>query len=131
MFRVDSPGGSYVASDTVWREVGLTSAAGKPVVVSMGTMAGSGGYFVACPADVIVAQPATITGSIGVFGGKAVVTGLMDKVGLSTGAVSRGAHARMFSTRVGFTDDERARIIAVARRRLRRSSSARSPTDAA
>jgi protease IV len=110
VFRVDSPGGSYVASDTVWREVGLTSAAGKPVVVSMGTMAGSGGYFVACPADVIVAQPATLTGSIGVFGGKAVVTELMDKVGLATGAVSRGAHARMFSTRVGFTDDERARL---------------------
>jgi protease IV len=110
VFRVDSPGGSYVASDTVWREVGLTSAAGKPVVVSMGTMAGSGGYFVACPADVIVAQPATLTGSIGVFGGKAVVTELMDKVGLATGAVSRGAHARMFSNRVGFTADERARI---------------------
>jgi protease-4 len=110
VFRVDSPGGSYVASDTVWREVGLTSQAGKPVVVSMGTMAGSGGYFIACPADVIVAQPATLTGSIGVFGGKAVVTGLMDKVGLSTGAVSRGAHARMFSPRVGFTDDERAKM---------------------
>jgi protease-4 len=108
VFRVDSPGGSYVASDTVWREVGLTSAAGKPVIVSMGTVAGSGGYFVACPADVIVAQPGTVTGSIGVFAGKAVVTGLMDKVGLSTGAVSRGAHARMFSPRADFTDDERA-----------------------
>lgn len=107
VFRVDSPGGSYVASDTVWREVGLTSQAGKPVVVSMGTLAGSGGYFVACPADVIVAQPTTLTGSIGVFGGKAVVTGLTDKVGLATGAVARGAHARMFSAQVGFTEDER------------------------
>jgi protease IV len=110
VFRVDSPGGSYVASDTVWREVGLTSAAGKPVVVSMGTMAGSGGYFVACPADVIVAQPSTYTGSIGVFGGKAVVSELMGKAGLTTGAVSRGAHARMFSTKLGFTEDERARM---------------------
>jgi protease-4 len=110
VFRVDSPGGSYVASDTVWREVALTRDAGKPVVVSMGTMAGSGGYFIACPADVIVAQAATLTGSIGVFGGKAVVTELMDKVGLATGAVSRGAHSRMFSPRVGFTDDERARL---------------------
>jgi protease IV len=110
VFRVDSPGGSYVASDTIWREVALTSDAGKPVVVSMGTMAGSGGYFVACPADVIVAQAATLTGSIGVYGGKAVVTGLMDKVGLTTGAVSRGARARMFSTRVGLTDDERAHM---------------------
>jgi protease-4 len=110
VFRVDSPGGSYVASDTIWREVGLTSAAGKPVVVSMGTMAGSGGYFVSIPADVIVAQPTTLTGSIGVFGGKLVVTELMEKVGLATGAVSRGARARMFSTRVGFSDDERGRI---------------------
>jgi protease-4 len=110
VFRVDSPGGSYVASDTVWREVGLTSAAGKPVVVSMGTMAGSGGYFVACPADAIVAQPSTYTGSIGVFGGKAVVSELMGKAGLTTGAVSRGAHARMFSTKLGFTEDERARM---------------------
>lgn len=110
VFRVDSPGGSYVASDTVWREVSLLRDAGKPIVVSMGTMAGSGGYFIACPADVIVAQPATLTGSIGVFGGKAVVTGLMDKVGLATGAVSRGAHARMFSPRVGFTDEEREQV---------------------
>jgi protease IV len=110
VFRVDSPGGSYVASDTVWREVGLTSAAGKPVVVSMGTMAGSGGYFVSCSADVIVAQPSTLTGSIGVFGGKAVVSQLTERFGLTTDAVSRGRHARMFSTRVGFTDDERTRL---------------------
>jgi protease-4 len=110
VFRVDSPGGSYVASDTVWREVGLVRDAGKPVVVSMGKVAGSGGYFVACPADVIVAHPATLTGSIGVLGGKPVLAELMDKVGLGTGAVSRGAHSRMFSPRVGFTDDERARM---------------------
>ena len=108
VFRVDSPGGSYVASDTIWREVGLTRAAGKPVVVSMGTVAGSGGYFVSIPADVIVAQPTTLTGSIGVFGGKPVTTGLMEKVGLSTGAVARGAHSRIFSGRIGYTDDERA-----------------------
>jgi protease-4 len=112
VFRVDSPGGSYVASDTVWREVALTRDAGKPVVVSMGAVAGSGGYFIACPADVIVAQPTTLTGSIGVFGGKLVVTELLDKVGLGTGAVSHGAHARMFSARQSFTDDERARLSA-------------------
>jgi protease-4 len=110
VFRVDSPGGSYVASDTVWREVGLLREAGKPVVVSMGTMAGSGGYFIACPADVIVAQPATLTGSIGVVAGKAVVSGLMDKVGLTTGGLGHGAHSRMFSARVGFSDDERAHL---------------------
>jgi protease-4 len=110
VFRVDSPGGSYVASDTIWREVGLTTAAGKPVVVSMGTMAGSGGYFVACSADVIVAQPSTLTGSIGVFGGKAVISQLTERFGVATDAVSRGRHSRMFSTRVGFTDDERTRM---------------------
>jgi protease IV len=110
VFRVDSPGGSYIASDTVWREVALTREAGKPVVVSMGTMAGSGGYFIACPADVIVAQRTTLTGSIGVFGGKAVVSGLTERLGLTTDAVSRGKHSRMFSPRVGFTDDERERL---------------------
>jgi protease-4 len=110
VFRVDSPGGSAVASDTVWREVGLTRDAGKPVIVSMGTMAGSGGYFISCPADVIVAQPTTLTGSIGVLGGKAVTTGLLDKVGLGTGAVSHGAHARFFSPRTSYSEDERARL---------------------
>lgn len=110
LFRVDSPGGSAVASDTIWREVSLLRQAGKPVVVSMGTLAGSGGYYIACPADVIVAQPATITGSIGVLGGKAVITGLLDKLGLSTGAVEHGGSARMFSPRRGFTDAERDRL---------------------
>jgi protease IV len=113
LFRIDSPGGSAVASDTIWREVVLTRQAGKPVIVSMATVAGSGGYFVACPADVIVAQPSTITGSIGVFGGKAVVSELMDKLGLSTGAVEHGASARMFSPRRGFTDAERDRLAAM------------------
>jgi len=70
LFRINSPGGSYVASDTIWREVVQAKQAGKPVIVSMGNVAGSGGYFVAVPATKIVAQPATITGSIGVVGGK-------------------------------------------------------------
>jgi protease-4 len=110
LFRVDSPGGSAVASDTIWREVDLTRRAGKPVVVSMGTLAGSGGYYVACPADVIVAQPATLTGSIGVFGGKVVINELLGKVGLTTGAVEHGGSARMFSLRRPFTEDERRRV---------------------
>lgn len=113
VFRVDSPGGSAVASDTIWREVVLTREAGKPVVVSMGEMAGSGGYYIACPADAIVAQPSTITGSIGVFGGKIVVSDLMERIGLATGAVEHGARSRMFSTRRGFTDDERTRLSAM------------------
>jgi len=110
LLRVDSPGGSAVASDTIWREVALTRDAGKPVVVSMAAVAGSGGYYIACPADVIVAQPSTITGSIGVLGGKVVLSDLLDRVGLTTGAVERGEHARMFSLRRGFSEDERERL---------------------
>jgi protease-4 len=106
VFRVDSPGGSYVASDSIWREVGRVRAAGKPVVVSMGEVAASGGYFVSMGADVIVAEPGTLTGSIGVFAGKAVLTGLLDRLGLDTDAVARGRHARMLSTRRAFDQDE-------------------------
>ena len=113
LFRVDSPGGSAVASDTMWREVELTRRAGKPVIVSMGALAGSGGYYIACPADVIVAQPGTITGSIGVLGGKVVVADLLDRVGLGTGIVERGDNASMYSLRRGFTDDQRQRLAAM------------------
>jgi protease-4 len=110
VLHVDSPGGSAVASDTIWREVTRVREAGKPVVVAMGDAAASGGYYVACPADVIVALPATLTGSIGVFGGKIVVSGLLDKVGVSTGTVQRGERALMYSARQGFSDDERHRL---------------------
>ena len=110
VFRVDSPGGSYVASDTIWREVICARVAGKPVVVSMGAVAGSGGYFVACPADVIVAQPGTITGSIGVFGGKAVTAGLTDKLGLTYDAVQQGRNALMYSTHRRFDEAELERL---------------------
>jgi len=112
VLHVDSPGGSAVASDTIWREVCRVREAGKLVVVSMGRAAASGGYYIACPADVIVALPATLTGSIGVFGGKMVVRELMDRVGLTTGTVSHGARSLMFSSRRGFTDDERERLSA-------------------
>ena len=113
LFRVDSPGGSAVASDTMWREVELARKAGKPVVVSMGAVAGSGGYYISCPADVIVAQPGTITGSIGVLGGKVVIADLLDRVGLGTGIVERGASASMYSMRRGFTDDQQERLAAM------------------
>lgn len=106
VFRVDSPGGSYVASDAIWREVGRARAAGKPVVVSMGTVAASGGYFVALPADVIVAEPGTLTGSIGVLGGKQVVGRLLDRVGIGHDAVSEGARARMHSSARAYDEDE-------------------------
>lgn len=107
ILRVDSPGGSYVASDVIWREVGRVRAAGLPVVASMGDVAGSGGYYVAMGADAIVAQPGTLTGSIGVFGGKAVTAGLLARLGVGHDAVSEGAHARMFTARRGFTPQER------------------------
>ena len=112
VLHVDSPGGSAVASDTIWREVCRVREAGKPVVVSMGEAAASGGYYIACPADVIVALPSTLTGSIGVFGGKMVVRELLDRVGLTTGTVSHGARSLMFSARRGFSDDERERLAA-------------------
>jgi len=112
VLHVDSPGGSAVASDTIWREVCRVRDAGKPVVVSMGQAAASGGYYIACPADVIVALPSTLTGSIGVFGGKMVVRQLLDRMGLNTGSVSRGARSLMFSSRQGFSDEERERLAA-------------------
>jgi protease IV len=112
VLHVDSPGGSAVASDTIWREVCRVRDSGKPLIVSMGQAAASGGYYIACPADVIVALPSTLTGSIGVFGGKLVVRELLDRVGLTTGMVSHGARSLMFSTRRGFSDDERERLAA-------------------
>jgi protease-4 len=113
LFRVDSPGGSAVASDAIGREVALTRDAGKPVVVSMGAVAGSGGYYIACPADVIVAEPATLTGSIGVLGGKMVVSELLERIGVTTDAVTHGSRSRMFSPRIGFSDEERERLDAM------------------
>ena len=83
LFRIDSPGGSAVASETIWREVVLARERGKPVIVSMGNVAGSGGYYVAAPADKIVAEPATLTGSIGVLAGKFVVADLLKKIGVT------------------------------------------------
>jgi protease-4 len=97
IFRVDSPGGSYVASDTIWRETVLTRKAGKPVVVSMGNLAGSGGYFVAMSADKIVAQPGTITASIGVLGGKLLTQAMWDKIGLSWDEVHTSDGSTMFT----------------------------------
>lgn len=110
LFRVNSPGGSYVASDTIWREVVRARQAGKPVIVSMGDVAGSGGYFVAMAADKIVAQPGTITASIGVLGGKMLTSGLWDKVGLSWDEVHQGASATMFTGTHDYTPAEWARF---------------------
>ncbi len=98
LFRIDSPGGSAVASESIWREVVRARERGKPVIVSMGDTAGSGGYYVAAPADKIVAQPATLTGSIGVLAGKLVIAQLLNKIGVTTDSAERGANSGMFST---------------------------------
>lgn len=108
VFRVDSRGGSYVASDTIRREVVLARRAGKPVIVSMGEVAGSGGYFVAMAADTVLAQPTTLTGSIGVFGGKAVVDGLLSRIGVGSDSVAEGANALMFSGRRRYDEGQLA-----------------------
>jgi protease-4 len=106
VFRVDSPGGSYIASDVIYHEVMLTKDK-KPFVVSMGDVAGSGGYFVSMGASKIVAEPSTITASIGVLAGKMVTTGLWNKIGITFDAVQRGRHATFFSTRNKYTPEER------------------------
>ncbi len=109
VLRVDSPGGSGTASDVIWREVELARKA-KPVVVSMGDVAASGGYYIAMGSDEIVAQPGTITGSIGVFGGKFSLERLYDKVGLTHERVVRGKNAALFSDARPWNAEERAKV---------------------
>ncbi len=109
VFRVDSPGGSYVASDTVRREVQRAREKGKPVIVTMGTYAASGGYFVSMDADKIVAQPGTLTGSIGVYGGKMVTAELWEKLGVNWEALGAGKNATMYSSDLDFTPEQLAK----------------------
>lgn len=97
IFRVDSPGGSYVASDSIWQETIRAKEAGKPVIVSMSDVAGSGGYFISMAANKIVAHPGTITGSIGVFAGKFVKIGLMEKLGITWDEIHTGPYANMWT----------------------------------
>lgn len=110
VFDVDSPGGSAVASDFIRRSVLRLREAGKPVVARMGALAASGGYYVSMPADEIVAHASTLTGSIGVLGGKIVTRGLYDKLGLVREALPIGAAAGLMSDASEFTDDEWARL---------------------
>ncbi len=106
VLRVDSPGGSYVASDTIWHQVTRARAVGKPVIVSMGNLAASGGYFIAMAADKIVAQPMTITGSIGVVSGKFVVEEVLEKLQLSMGGAEAGKNAGFYSATQDFTPEQ-------------------------
>lgn len=108
VLRVDSPGGSVSASETIWREVHRARERGKPVVVSMGSVAASGGYYVAAGADAIVANPGTITGSIGVITGKLVVRDLKDRLGVASDAVRTNANADAWSVDAPFTPEQRA-----------------------
>jgi protease-4 len=110
LFRIDSPGGSYVASDTIWREITRARKAGKPVIASMGNTAASGGYFIAVAADKIVAQPATITGSIGVFGGKMVTTGFWNKLGVTWDEVHTSRNADAWTQTKDLTPEQKARM---------------------
>jgi len=109
VLRVDSPGGSGSASEEIWREVVLAQRE-KPVIASMSDLAASGGYYVAMAAQAIVAEPGTLTGSIGVFGGKLSLRGLYDKIGLTKEELQRGRHAGLFSDYRPWTDEERLAI---------------------
>jgi len=109
VLRIDSPGGSALASDLIWREVMLTQRE-KPVVVSMGDVAASGGYYIAMAAGTIVAHPSTLTGSIGVFGGKLNMKGFYNKIGLTKEIIAHGQNATLYSDYGGFTPTERERV---------------------
>ncbi|MQA02658.1 MAG: signal peptide peptidase SppA [Streptosporangiales bacterium] len=110
VLRVDSPGGSYTASDTIWRAVGQARAAGKTVVASMGEVAASGGYYVAMGTHAIVAEPLTLTGSIGVLGGKVVLDDLMRRFGVAREGVTGGEHALLSSPLYEYSDADRDRL---------------------
>ena len=109
VLRINSPGGSAVASDHMWRAV-REAAKVKPVIVSLANIAASGGYYAAVGGAKILAQPATITGSIGVFSGKLDVSGMLEKVGIKTTRISRGKHAGVDGFDRPYTDEERAVI---------------------
>jgi protease IV len=109
VLRIDSPGGSAIASDVIWREVLLTRNT-KPVIASMADIAGSGGYYIAMPAHAIVAEPATLTGSIGVVMLKFVIDGTLKKLGMNMEGVKTGRYADLYSPVRAFSPEERAKV---------------------
>jgi protease-4 len=109
VLRVDSPGGSAIASDLIWREVFLTREK-KPVIASMSDVAASGGYYISMPAHSIVAQPATLTGSIGVVMVKFAIGGTLNKLGVNLDRVTAGRWADLYAPDRPFTPEERQRI---------------------
>ncbi|MEO5896792.1 MAG: signal peptide peptidase SppA [Vicinamibacterales bacterium] len=110
ILRVDSPGGSALASDVIWREVMLTRQV-KPVIASMSDVAASGGYYISMPAHAIVAEPATLTGSIGVVLVKFAIGGTLEKLGMNMERVTSGRYADLYAPDKVFTPEERARIL--------------------
>jgi len=112
VLRVDSPGGSSTASDVIWRELMITrdQNPSRPLVTSMSDLAASGGYYIAMPGQVIVAQPATLTGSIGIYTGKIVTGGTLGKLGLTTETVKSGRNADMYSPLTPFSPEQRTKV---------------------
>ena len=112
VLRIDSPGGSSVASDVIWRELMITrdEKPSRPLVTSMSDLAASGGYYIAVPGQVIVAQPATLTGSIGIYSGKFVIDGTLAKVGVNTATIASGANADINSPFSRFTPGQQAKL---------------------
>jgi protease-4 len=106
VLRIDSVGGLVIAADRIWREL-IQLKSVKPLIVSMGDVAGSGGYYIAVPGDVIVAEPGTITGSIGVIGGKYSLKGLYNKIGLHKEIIKRGKHADFYTDYSDYPLEER------------------------
>src|SRR6202008_4522294 len=108
VLRIDSPGGSATASDAIWRElmIARNERADRPIVASMSDLAASGGYYIAMPAQVIVAQPSTLTGSIGIFGGKIVTGGVYEKLGARIDSTSIGRNAEIDSPVRPFNPEE-------------------------
>ncbi len=110
IFRIDSPGGSPLASDIVWRAAKLAKESGKPIIASLSNVAASGGYYVACGADAILATPGTITGSIGAYALRPVVSGLLDKLGVKVETLTRGAHAGLALVTAPLAGDSAKRL---------------------
>jgi protease IV len=113
VLRIDSPGGSSIASDVIWRELMITreQKPSRPLITSMSDLAASGGYYIALPGQVIVAQPATLTGSIGIFTGKVAIGGTLDKIGVTRETVISGANADLESPFTPFSPAQRAKML--------------------
>jgi protease IV len=112
ILRIDSPGGSSIASDVIWRELMITrdQDRSRPLIASMSDLAASGGYYIAMPAQTIVAHPATLTGSIGIYTGKFALGGTMAKIGVTTETVKSGENADIYSPFAPFSPGQRARV---------------------